>query len=671
MNQFITLGLLLSFVTWLQQMPCSSGEKVRGLSESNSGPIQVGDKHQIIVSPGTKSDVQPIKSGCTETYVITRKDASYISVHFRNFDLPEECSMDVTNGDGTQSSTLTGKGRAQQGTFWARHVTGDVTKLVLKCCGKTPGKKPFFEVDEYAAGYPVQNNSAAEPGARNLRRTSFLEAMNDQERLSICGTDDKRDAICYKNSHPALYEKARAVARLLMNGTGLCTGWLVSGSNLLFTNEHCISSQNTVLNTDFEFMREASFCGGGAQPGDVHDGTALLAVDASWDYALIQLDSSRNPAATYGYLELDNRTPPVGELLFIPQHPGGQPKKFGIVDTNESDDQCKVKGYRSGCAPSDMTYSCDTEGGSSGSPVLSRTNNKVVALHHCGGGCNGNLGAPIKEFYNDIVGYLGGTLSPTMSPVPCTGDHLTIAVTTDNYPSETAWTIKDDEDITIFSKNSFTAGTTTTTECLSPGCYTFEITDSYGDGICCGYGTGSYTVTLDGTEIKSGGAFGSSDSVEFCTDEPAPTSAPTASPTVSPTIVPTLTPSLSLPTSDTCISAGSNCLTTHKDPGCSELSCELKVCDVRDKCCTKKWGKKCQSEAEKLCTPCACTEDPDGIFLLKMKNEEPKYKTCTELQGDSAQKRNNICKKFHSYGQIQAARFVCPITCELKGCTEN
>jgi len=405
--------------------------------------------------------------------------------------------------------------------------------------------------------------------------------------------------------------------------------------------------------------------------GDIHDGTDLITFSATWDYALVQLDSSRNPAATYGYLELDNRLPPVGELLFIPQHPGGRPKELGIIDTNESDNQCKVKGYIAGCAPSDMTYSCDTEGGSSGSPVLSRTNNKVVALHHCGGGCSGNLGAPITEFYNDIVGYLGGTLSPTMSPVPCTGDHLTIAVTTDAYPSETAWTIKDDEDDVIFSKSSFTAGTTTTTECLSPGCYTFEITDSYGDGICCGYGTGSYTVTLDGTEIKSGGAFGSSDSVEFCTDEPTPTSAPTALPTVSSTTAPTLTPSLSLPTTDMCISTGSNCFTTHRQAGCSELSCQLKVCDVRDKCCTKKWGKKCKSEAEKLCTPCACTEDPDGLFLLKMKNLQPVYKTCEELQGESVQRRNSICRKFHSYGQIQAARFVCPITCELGGCTEN
>ena len=34
---------------------------------------------------------------------------------------------------------------------------------------------------------------------------------------------------------------------------------------------------------------------------------------------------------------------------------------------------------------SDVAYYCDTEGGSSGSPVLSRSTHRVVALHHFGG----------------------------------------------------------------------------------------------------------------------------------------------------------------------------------------------------------------------------------------------------------------------------------------------
>eukprot|EP00957_Ditylum_brightwellii_P166308 12661182-Ditylum_brightwellii.AAC.1 len=56
------------------------------------------------------------------------------------------------------------------------------------------------------------------------------------------------------------YNKAKAVARLYINGSSVCTGWLVSGTSLLFTNERCIASLPGVQNTDFEFMGEEDIC---------------------------------------------------------------------------------------------------------------------------------------------------------------------------------------------------------------------------------------------------------------------------------------------------------------------------------------------------------------------------------------------------------------------------
>ena len=44
--------------------------------------------------------------------------------------------------------------------------------------------------------------------------------------------------------------------------------------------------------------------------------------------------------------------------------------------------------------------------------------------------------------------------------------------------------------------------------------YEFTIYDSFGDGICCSAGSGSYTVTY-GSESKTGGDFGSSESFVF------------------------------------------------------------------------------------------------------------------------------------------------------------
>ena len=47
-------------------------------------------------------------------------------------------------------------------------------------------------------------------------------------------------------------------------------------------------------------------------------------------------------------------------------------------------------------------------------------------------------------------------------------------------------------------------------------CVTFTIEDSYGDGICCGWGNGSYTVTdALGNIVSQGGAFGSLEEIKF------------------------------------------------------------------------------------------------------------------------------------------------------------
>lgn len=50
---------------------------------------------------------------------------------------------------------------------------------------------------------------------------------------------------------------------------------------------------------------------------------------------------------------------------------------------------------------------------------------------------------------------------------------------------------------------------------MAAGSYTFTISDVYGDGICCQYGNGSYSLTADSTTLASGGSFGSSENTTF------------------------------------------------------------------------------------------------------------------------------------------------------------
>merc|ERR1712176_1639792 len=128
---------------------------------------------------------------------------------------------------------------------------------------------------------------------------------------------------------------------------------------------------------------------------------------------------------------------------------------------------------------------------------------------------------------------------------------VAVNIKTDNYPAETSWTIQDNCGAGLVGSGSgYSAANADVSEllCLPDSEYTFTISDQYGDGICCGYGQGSYSLIVDGSLVKSGGQFTSSDDYTFgsCSGEPPvtqnPTSQPTALPTKNPTPQPTNQP---------------------------------------------------------------------------------------------------------------------------------
>ena len=90
---------------------------------------------------------------------------------------------------------------------------------------------------------------------------------------------------------------------------------------------------------------------------------------------------------------------------------------------------------------------------------------------------------------------------PNCDPCPeaCTTNEITISITLDNYPEETSWDIQNANNVVVASGGTYgnmpDGSTLNIDECLADGCYDFTIYDTYGDGICCGYGNGSYTVT--------------------------------------------------------------------------------------------------------------------------------------------------------------------------------
>jgi len=164
----------------------------------------------------------------------------------------------------------------------------------------------------------------------------------------------------------------------------------------------------------------------------------------------------------------------------------------------------------------------NTEGAAcynSSNPILPSNGGTVMSYCYAVGGVGVN-------FSNGFGTQPGNAIRTAVAGgsclVPCSGtcseNEMTLTIVTDNYPGETTWTIKSGT-TTVTSGGPYSSANTSYTEniCIADGCYDFTINDSYGDGICCSYGNGSYTlVASDGSTIKTGGAFTSSETTAFC-----------------------------------------------------------------------------------------------------------------------------------------------------------
>ncbi len=120
------------------------------------------------------------------------------------------------------------------------------------------------------------------------------------------------------------------------------------------------------------------------------------------------------------------------------------------------------------------------------------------------------------------LGYTPSTGGGTNPPTACNDNEVVLTLNFDNYASETSWSIVDANGTTLHTGSGYTNGTTNYTEtfCLPNGCYDFVINDSYGDGICCSYGNGSYSLDLNGTNLVNGSSFTSSETKQLCLTAP-------------------------------------------------------------------------------------------------------------------------------------------------------
>ncbi|MBP6698398.1 MAG: T9SS type A sorting domain-containing protein [Flavobacteriales bacterium] len=359
----------------------------------------------------------------------------------------------------------------------------------------------------------------------------------------------------------------RGVALILNGGSAWCTGSLINntaqnGASYFLTAAHCNATES---NWVFYFNHETAGCTGSTGPTNQSiSGATQIATGTASDFHLVQL-SSAVPASYLPYYNgWDRSNNPVSTAVGI-HHPSGDVKKISFDDdplqkTNYSSNTVTASGNH--WRIESWERNTTTEGGSSGSPLFDQNHRIIGQLHGgaaaCGNtasdwyGAFGNSWSGLSSFLDPLStgamtlngfdpnsgplptctdgiqnqGETGIDCGGPCAPCPCTGTNVTVSITFDNYPEETSWTIRQGT-TTVASGGTYGSqpdgSTLNTVVCLPNGCYDFTINDSYGDGICCAYGNGSYTVSSSAGTHASGSTFTTSQTTNFCLGGPAAT----------------------------------------------------------------------------------------------------------------------------------------------------
>ncbi|RLN80585.1 hypothetical protein BBJ28_00000185 [Nothophytophthora sp. Chile5] len=359
------------------------------------------------------------------SYVITNPLAEFVAVHFTSFNLPKNDYVQLRAASATDAETLVVQyhGDEASGDFYATAL--QTSSIIVEL---------FTEATDPAVGAQAINTFLCMGFTVDSYRFLAQPANNPKSgQEEVCGADESREAACYASDTEA-FQASGAVARLLIHkaeGSFFCTGWLVGNEGHLITNNHCISTQAHAGNTEFEFNAQGATCSTNCERGLGCGGkvrarsATLVHADSALDYALVKLPI--NLSGDYGFLQLRDGGAKLSERIYIPQHPAGWGKRIAMK--TDSGWGTVTSLTTSGCAPQQVAYMLDTQGGSSGSPVIAWSDNAVVALHHCGGCPNTAINS--YKLINDMralnilpSGAVYGTFTPAPTSAPTSAPTL-------------------------------------------------------------------------------------------------------------------------------------------------------------------------------------------------------------------------------------------------------
>ena len=501
---------------------------VTGLTESTAYSFTVYSKdaagnvssvsNTVNVTTATASDTQApsaptnlAASNITETTVDLSWTASTDNVGVTGYDVYQGASLLGTVTGTTANVTGLTESTAYSFTVYSKDAAGNVS-AVSNTVNVTTSSAPDTQAPTAPANLAASNitqttlsltwNAATD----NVGVTGYDVYQDGSNIGSVTGTSTNVSGLTANTSYNfTVYAKDAAGnistssnvanATTLANSSGGCTGGVTSYPYAQGF-ENTLGSWTQVSTDDFDWsLRSGSTPSSNTGPSSADEGSY--------------------------YIYMESSSPNYSTKRAILNSPC-----FDLSGESQATMTFKYHMYGASTMGS-LALEASTDNGTSWSSIWSKSGNQGNSWLTASLDLVGYLGGTVQFRFNGVTGTTwqgdmavdGFTIS---SGTPSTCEATTLSITFDNYPEETSFDVKDANGAVVFSGGTYGSqadgSTLNIPMCLDAGCYTFTIYDTYGDGICCSYGNGSYTYTKDsdGTVLASGGSFSSSQATDFC-----------------------------------------------------------------------------------------------------------------------------------------------------------